>query len=110
MVSESLGGGFKLKALDYVFNSVTLACLTHNIAGLPLLAGESVITAASEGELARAIVEIIDDGDLLDQYALSAMNRCEAGFSWAASARRLIDAAGTAGGPSPKSSSRAWSR
>lgn len=97
VVSESLGGGFKLKALDYVFNSVTLACLTHNVAGLPLTAGESAITAASEGELARSIVEVIDDTDLLDEYAVRAVDRCREQFSWAAAGGRLIEAAGTAG-------------
>jgi glycosyltransferase involved in cell wall biosynthesis len=97
VVSESLGGGFKLKALDYVFNSVTLACLSHNLAGLPLTAGESVITAAGEGELARSIAEVIDDGELLDRYAARAIDRCREHFSWAAAADRLIDAARTAG-------------
>lgn len=96
VVSESLGGGFKLKALDYVFNSVPLACLTHNIAGLPLVAGESAVTAASEVELARAIVEVIDDVLLLDRYAARAIDRCTEQFSWAASAGVLIDAVDTA--------------
>jgi polysaccharide biosynthesis protein PslH len=97
VVSESLGGGFKLKALDYVFNSVALACLTHNTAGLPLVGNESVITADDEGELARAIVEVIDDGDMLDRYASSAINRCREQFSWDTAARRLIDAVHTTG-------------
>ena len=69
VVSESLGGGFKLKALDYVFNSVAVVCLTHNTAGLPLVGGESAITADTEAELARAIVAAVDDGDLLDRFA-----------------------------------------
>jgi polysaccharide biosynthesis protein PslH len=97
VVSESLGGGFKLKALDYVFNSVAVACLTHNTAGLPLLAGESVITADDEVELALAIVELIDDGDLLDRYASAALDRCKERFSWDAAARLLIDAVLAAG-------------
>ena len=97
VVSESLGGGFKLKALDYVFNVVALASLTHNLAGLPLTAGESVITAVDEDGLARSIVAIIDDAELLDRYAVSAIDRCREQFSWAAAAGRLVDAAGTAG-------------
>jgi glycosyltransferase involved in cell wall biosynthesis len=94
VISESLGGGFKLKALDYVFNSVTLACLTPNIAGLPLVGGESAVTADSEETLARAIAGVIDDVDLLDRYAERALDRCREQFSWAAAADRLIDAAG----------------
>jgi polysaccharide biosynthesis protein PslH len=94
VVSESLGGGFKLKALDYVFNSVPVACLTHNLAGLPLVGGQSAITAASESELALRIVEAIDDVDLLDRLASSAVRQCEQQFSWGSAARRLIDAAG----------------
>jgi glycosyltransferase involved in cell wall biosynthesis len=96
VVSESLGGGFKLKALDYVFNSVPLACLTHNLAGLPLVGGESAITADDEAQLARAIVDAVDDGDLLDRCAAAALERCTERFSWANAARRLIDAAGSA--------------
>ena len=92
VVSESLGGGFKLKALDYVFNSVAVACLTHNTAGLPLVGGESAITADTEAELARAIVDAVDDGDLLDRYAASALDHCAERFSWANAAGRLIDA------------------
>lgn len=92
VVSESLGGGFKLKALDYVFNSVPLACLTHNLAGLPLVPGVDAVAAATEQELARAIVDVIDDGELLDRYAALALERCEQRFSWAAAARRLVDA------------------
>ncbi len=93
VVSESLGGGFKLKALDYVFNSVPLACLTHNLAGLPLVAGESAITAANEGDLARAIVDVIVDVRRLDHYASQALDRCREQFSWSGAASRLIDAA-----------------
>jgi polysaccharide biosynthesis protein PslH len=92
VVSEPLGGGFKLKALDYVFNSVAVASLTHNTAGLPLVADESVITADNEADLARAIVDVIDDGDLLDRCASSAIERCRERFSWPTAARRLIDA------------------
>jgi glycosyltransferase involved in cell wall biosynthesis len=92
VVSESLGGGFKLKALDYVFNSVPLACLTHNLAGLPLVPGESALTADTEDELARAIVEVIDDVDLLGRLASHAGERCRQQFSWTAAADRLLEA------------------
>ena len=36
---EELGGGFKLKALDYVFHGLPLAILDDSAAGLPLDAG-----------------------------------------------------------------------
>ncbi len=97
VVSESLGGGFKLKALDYVFNGVPVACLRHNLAGLPLVTGESAITAEEEGGLAHRIVEAIDDTDLLDRVASAAIERCAPQFSWAASGRRLVDAVHAAG-------------
>lgn len=93
VVAEALGGGFKLKALDYVFNSVTLACLATNLAGLPLVQGESVITATDEESLARAVVSLIDDVDELDRRAAAALERCAQQFSWTTTARRLVDAA-----------------
>jgi glycosyltransferase involved in cell wall biosynthesis len=91
-ISEPLGGGFKLKALDYVFNHVPLACLEHCTAGLPLSDGLSMFTAHNEAELAKRIVSVIDDPGLLDRVAEQAYQSSVGVFDWSASAARLIGA------------------
>ncbi|CAN0550664.1 unnamed protein product, partial [Laminaria digitata] len=43
VVPERLGGGFKLKALDYVFNRLPIAALENAFEGMPLVDRESVL-------------------------------------------------------------------
>jgi glycosyltransferase involved in cell wall biosynthesis len=90
VISESLGGGFKLKALDYVFNHVPLACLDQCTAGLPLADGVSMFTAADEAALAARVVSVLDDTDRLDQVAEQAYLSSVGVFEWSASAARLV--------------------
>lgn len=94
IVAEPLGGGFKMKSLDYVFNGVAVASLAGSIAGIPLAAGESLIEAERAGSLAHAIVDIIDDTHELERITTNALRACEAEFTWKHQARRLIDAVG----------------
>jgi len=96
VVAEALGGGFKLKSLDYVFNGVPLACLTESAAGLPLRDGDSMVERADEGALARAVVEVIDDHDRLQAMADRARVEMSPLFSWEASARLLAEAVDSA--------------
>ena len=43
IVAEPLGGGFKLKVLDYVFNRVPIAALAGSIEGVPLHDGADLL-------------------------------------------------------------------
>ncbi len=92
VISESLGGGFKLKSLDYIFNHVPLACLTHCAAGLPLVDGESMLAADDEAGLVARILESIDDGPALERMAERAHHACGAVFGWPTAAARLVAA------------------
>jgi polysaccharide biosynthesis protein PslH len=94
VIAEPLGGGFKLKALDYVFNAVAVATLSHSAAGLPFTAGSSMIVTDDEASLVDAIIEAIDDPPLLHRMALEALEIATERFSWPAAARSLIDAVG----------------
>jgi acyl-coenzyme A synthetase/AMP-(fatty) acid ligase len=91
-IAEPLGGGFKLKALDYVFNDVAVASLSHSAAGLPFAAGSSMIVADDESGLVDAIVEAIDEPAHLERVVLEARMIATDHFSWTAAARSLIDA------------------
>ena len=91
-IAEPLGGGFKLKALDYVFSDVVVATLSHSAAGLPFNSGSSMIVAEDELQLADAIVEAMEDPALLQKMAIEAHGIADGEFSWSVGARTLIDA------------------
>lgn len=92
VVSEPLGGGFKLKILDYVFLRVPLACLVGCSVGLPLVGGEHMIEADDERSLADAIVRAIDQPELLRGLAQRAYDDVSASVSWPNAAQRILDA------------------
>lgn len=94
VIAEPLGGGFKLKALDYVFNDVAVASLAHSAAGLPFEAGTSMILGDDEPALVEAIAATIDDPAFLERVVLEAREIATEQFSWSAAARSLIDAVG----------------
>lgn len=91
VVSEPLGGGFKLKTLDYVFNRLPLATTIGGASGLDLVHGESMIEADDEVGLVEAIVEAIDDADRLEAIASAAYDRCSTAFTWDGRGRLLVD-------------------
>ena len=105
VIPEALGGGFKLKALDYVFRGLPVAALAPAMSGLPMVAGVDAMVADSQAALAREIARRIDDMDFLESAARSAYGRCREAFRWAdrgvamAAAMRAVDTgAGTATG------------
>lgn len=91
-IAEPLGGGFKLKALDYAFNDVVVATLTHSASGLPFAAGSEMIVADDEVGLVGAVIETIDDHSFLQRLADGARTIATEHFSWSGAARSLIDA------------------
>ena len=92
VIAEPLGGGFKLKALDYVFNDVAVASLSHSAAGLPFASGSSMIVGDDEARLVAAITETIDEPAFLERVVLEARRIATDHFSWTAASRSLIDA------------------
>lgn len=91
-IAEPLGGGFKLKALDYVFSDVVVATLAHSAEGLPFTAGSSMIVEDDESRLAAAIVQAIDDPPLLRRIAAEARSLAEGVFTWDVAAQALVAA------------------
>ena len=53
IVAEPLGGGFKLKVLDYVFNRVPIAALDGSIEGMPLQPGTDLLVFDDAPRLGR---------------------------------------------------------
>ncbi len=92
LIPEALGGGFKLKALDYVFRGLPLAAVDEALSGLPLAPGSDAITAANPAALAHAVAAKIDDLPFLNLAARSALAKCRHAFNWADRGARLAEA------------------
>lgn len=82
LIPEALGGGFKLKALDYIFRGLPLASIGSALSGLPVGADDGAIAASTTAELAAKIASSIDDLDLLNRHARTALERCRDAFHW----------------------------
>lgn len=92
LIPEALGGGFKLKALDYVFHGLPLASIESALSGLPLTPGEHVIAAGTTADLAREVTAKVDNLDFLNQAAQGALDQCRHSFHWADRGQTLATA------------------
>jgi glycosyltransferase involved in cell wall biosynthesis len=92
LVIEQTGGGFKHKALNYVFNRVPIAAIKGSMAGLPLTQASDYLSFASMRELAQGVAAVIDDFEQLNSMQQAAYEKCESGFDWNDRGRALFDA------------------
>jgi len=90
VVDEPVGGGFKMKTLDYVFHHVPVAATTGSVRGLDL--GEGMLEAPDAGSLARLLVAAVDDPDRLDDLAARAYRSAVERFDWLRTGVRLAAA------------------
>ena len=95
IVPEQIGGGFKLKILDYVFNRIPIMALNGSVAGVPLQNNESILLFSSQKELATGVSRMIDKLDRLNQLHDAAYSACRNRFDWSARGERLAAAVGT---------------
>jgi glycosyltransferase involved in cell wall biosynthesis len=95
VVPERLGGGFKLKALDYIFNRLPIAAIESAIDGVPLTRDDSVLAYPDFPALVGGVLAAIDDLSLLNRIQERAFAACRGRFQWAARGRALLDAVGT---------------
>jgi glycosyltransferase involved in cell wall biosynthesis len=82
VVPEVIGGGFKLKFLDYIFGRMPVATLTTAAAGLPEDILDAMICSESLECLARDIADIIDNLPELNTMQETALSRAETLFRW----------------------------
>ncbi len=90
ILPERSGGGFKVKMLDYVFNRIPVAALENSFAGVPLTSKKNVLTFNSHEALARGVVEIIDNFDLLNGLQQDAYDACADEFDWSQRGETLV--------------------
>ena len=102
VVPEMIGGGFKLKFLDYIFGRLPVVSITAAAAGLPAGIREHLVTAPDVGALVEAIVATIDQPERLNHMQEAAFEQAKAAFDWAergarvkASIEHVLNAAAT---------------
>lgn len=81
VIPEELGGGMKIKALDYIFSRLPVFTLTPGVAGLPTAARNATFVARDFNELGDVIVANIDDLDGLNACQQRAFDACSERFS-----------------------------
>lgn len=92
VVPEAIGGGFKLKFLDYLFGRVPVASLTQATAGLSDALKAQMICRRDLPGLALAIVEAIDQTEQLDAMQERALAIAHRQFRWEDRGRGLLAA------------------
>lgn len=92
LVAEEIGGGFKLKILDYIFSRVPIAAVGAALNGIPdQLKSQFIVERETEALLA-SIVATIDDTGRLDAIQRRAFDLAENLFNWDTNGRRFLDA------------------
>lgn len=92
IVPEQIGGGFKLKVLDYVFNRIPIVALHGSVAGVPLREDESVLLFTDHEQLAKGIMRSIGELDKLNHLQDAAYSACHDRFDWGSRGQRLATA------------------
>jgi glycosyltransferase involved in cell wall biosynthesis len=92
IVAEPVGGGFKLKVLDYVYHRVPTASVAGSMEGVPLRDGIDHLVFPDVGELAVGVVDIIDDYPRLNRLQQHAFDRCGSAYDWSERGTRLAEA------------------
>lgn len=82
IVPELIGGGFKLKFLDYIFGRVPVATVDAAASGLPVRLREDLITSSDFAGLTSVIIEHIDRLDQLNQMQAAAFEQARTLYRW----------------------------
>ncbi len=82
IVPELIGGGFKLKFLDYIFGRVPVATVDAAAAGLPAKLREDLITSTDFAGLTSAIIEHIDRLEHLNRLQTAAFEQARTLYRW----------------------------
>lgn len=90
LMPDELGGGFKLRIMDYIFNGVPVAAIRSQAEGLPLNGTSDMLTADGATELAQAIIANIDDIGRLNEMATQAQAKCSGKFDWENRSKMLV--------------------
>jgi glycosyltransferase involved in cell wall biosynthesis len=101
LVPEEIGGGFKLKILDYIFFRVPVAALETALGGIPKQLKDHFIVASGITDLLTTIVAVMDDIDRLNMMQSRAFEMAEGLFNWDANGSRLLESLKSIAGDRP---------
>jgi glycosyltransferase involved in cell wall biosynthesis len=82
VVPELIGGGFKLKFLDYIFGRVPIATVDAAAAGLPQRLRDDLITSDDFEGLTQAIIQNIDQLERLNRIQSAAFDQARTLYRW----------------------------
>lgn len=82
IVPELIGGGFKLKFLDYIFGRVPVATVDAAAAGLPSRLRDELITGTDFAALSAAIIDNIERLDHLNRIQAAAFEQARTLYRW----------------------------
>jgi glycosyltransferase involved in cell wall biosynthesis len=82
VIPELIGGGFKLKLLDYLFGRLPMASIRAAAAGMPAEIREQMILADDLESLVAAIIENIDRTEQLNKMQQRGFELAEAAYGW----------------------------
>jgi glycosyltransferase involved in cell wall biosynthesis len=94
LVPEEIGGGFKLKILDYIFSHVPIAAVETALNGIPNQLKSQFVVGSDIPTLLAAIVAVIDDIDRLNAMQNGAFKLAENLFNWDVNGERFMAALG----------------
>ncbi len=89
VIAEPIGGGFKLKLLDYIFGGLPIVSLEACAAGLPDAVRQHVLIVPGLDGVTAAVRSVIDDVATLDRMQRGAFAAAEQAFNWADRGRAL---------------------
>lgn len=92
VLAEPIGGGFKLKLLDYLFRRIPIAALEACAAGLPDTVRASMLLRPDTPTLLPALIEAVDDLPRLNRMQDRAQAAAAGAFDWADRGTALFDA------------------
>jgi polysaccharide biosynthesis protein PslH len=92
VVPEAIGGGFKLKLLDYIFARIPVAAISKAVAGLPVDIQRSMLSNDSIEGLIGEIVSHIDRLEELNRIQARAFSLAKTQFKWSVRGERFRQA------------------
>jgi polysaccharide biosynthesis protein PslH len=92
LIPEEVGGGFKLKTLDYIFSRVPVAAVKAALNGIPDGLQSHFIVENDIAALLATVVTVIDDIDHLDRMQKRAFELAENLFNWNSDGFRFVEA------------------
>jgi glycosyltransferase involved in cell wall biosynthesis len=92
LVPEVIGGGFKLKFLDYVFGRMPVVTLNDAAAGVPAAVRNAMLGCADLDALVQTVVDRIDDLPTLARLQRDALAAARTAFDWSDRGRALFRA------------------